>query len=299
MALQPSSDQPTTNYMVPSNGQTHAVQFAGNFGATPQLIDWRQFGVDNYPFQPQGAFIDNSLAVVPLTINVMPINYTLTIPAGFVAQVQFPAPNGQWMYVTGDPNNKATITFVDFPVMPAEYPVGAAATGGSNVTIAGVAAGIVNDLPVKIDAITAGITFPVGTLSAGAAGGTLPYRTQEFAASADIKTGQMNVGSTSVTLTPTTAGGVLKGFRITLTGDARMAAAGYNSITAKVNGVTLFSKTIWLPVAAPALPTPSFDIVDFELNNVGYLMGAFGLVFTVATLLTGGVWEVTAIFAPQ
>jgi hypothetical protein len=62
----------TTNYMVPSNGQTHAVVFQGNFSAAPFLVDWRQYAIDNEKFQPQGVFIDNTAGTVPIQIQVLP-----------------------------------------------------------------------------------------------------------------------------------------------------------------------------------------------------------------------------------
>jgi hypothetical protein len=104
------------NYLVPAGGACHGVTFQGLFSSTALLVDWRQFSIDNFPFQPQGAFIDNSQGTSPIIITILPLNYSVSMPAGISGQVQFPAPNGQTCTITG--NGQATIVFADFPVMP-------------------------------------------------------------------------------------------------------------------------------------------------------------------------------------
>lgn len=106
----------TTNYLVPSSGNTHGVNFNGVFTATPYAIDWRQFSVDNFPFSPQGVFIDNSQGTGTLTINFQPLNFNVVCPAGIVGQFQFPAADQQTCSITG--TGQAAVTFVDFPVLP-------------------------------------------------------------------------------------------------------------------------------------------------------------------------------------
>jgi hypothetical protein len=104
------------NYLVPAGGTCHGVTFQGLFSSTALLVDWRQFTIDNFPFQPQGAFIDNSQGTSQIVITILPLNYSVAMPAGISGQVQFPAPNGQTCTITG--NGQATIVFADFPVMP-------------------------------------------------------------------------------------------------------------------------------------------------------------------------------------
>jgi hypothetical protein len=106
----------TTNYLVPASGKTHSVTYSGLFSVTPLNVDWRQFSVDNYQFQPQGVFIDNSLGIADLVITILPINYKVICPLGIVGQFQFPAPDNQTCTITG--NGQASVIFVDFPVLP-------------------------------------------------------------------------------------------------------------------------------------------------------------------------------------
>ena len=106
----------TKNYLVPSSGQTHGVTFSGVFSATPLQVDWRQFAIDNYPFSPQGVFIDNTEGTGPITINFQPLNYNVICPTGVAGQFQFPAVDQQTSSITG--LGQCTIVFVDFPVLP-------------------------------------------------------------------------------------------------------------------------------------------------------------------------------------
>jgi hypothetical protein len=107
----------TVNFLVPAGGTTHAVTFNGTFSSVAQYIDWKQFTVDNFPFTPQGVFINNNAGTVPLVITINPIGWVITCPAGESLQTSFPAPNGQTCTITGDPVNPANVIFVDFPVL--------------------------------------------------------------------------------------------------------------------------------------------------------------------------------------
>lgn len=107
----------TTNFLVPAGGTTHAVGFQGGFTAQPFYIDWRQFTVDAFPFQPQGVYVDNIDGATAVTITVQPIGYRLVVPAGTSAARSFPAPNGQTCTIQGDPAATTTsVLFVDYPV---------------------------------------------------------------------------------------------------------------------------------------------------------------------------------------
>jgi len=107
----------TTNFLVPAGGTTHAVGFQGGFTAQPFLIDWRQFTVDAFPFQPQGVYVDNTAGTTPLTITIQPIGYNLIVAAGTSAARSFPAPNGQTCTIIGDPAATTnSVIFVDYPV---------------------------------------------------------------------------------------------------------------------------------------------------------------------------------------
>ncbi len=115
MSVNPSQFT-TTNFLVPAGGTTHAVGFSGGFSSVPYPIDWRQFKIDAFPFQPQGVYIDNTAGTVPCTITILPINWKVVCAAGALLAQSFPAPNGQTATITGDPANNVNVIFVDYPV---------------------------------------------------------------------------------------------------------------------------------------------------------------------------------------
>lgn len=270
----------TTNYMVPSNGQTHAVTVQGQFSAVPYLIDWRQYAIDNEKFQPQGVFIDNTQGTVPLVIVILPINYTVTCPAGLTLQAQFPAPNGQTCTVTGDPNNTATVIFVDFPVLPSSNQ--ATITNTPNVNISGVSAGV--RMPTDGNPL--------------AAGNTLPYRTQEYVPAGEFKTVTFVAGDLTHTVTPTTANQNLRKVYLTFTSNTSAAAAINLGITLALNGVTIGSRHLFLPAAAgTTLASPV--IFEWDFDMLGLNAGAGGLVITLNTATQSGTIDVEAYFTPQ
>lgn len=271
----------TSNYMVPSNGQTHCVAYTGTASSTPFLIDWRQFALDAQSFQPQGAFIDNSKGTVPLVLNIMPINYTITVPAGTTTQTQFPAPSGMTMTLTGDPANPIAIYFVDFPVLPS-----------------GMAAQITNVPGVTIQGVTPGVVIGVDGMPM-AAGNSLPYRTQEYSPNGDYKSGTISGATVTLTLTPTTAQEVLRKLTVSLSGNAAIAAAGVLNITATLNTVQVFKKGIYLPLAAPAAPVPEYSVINLDFPNLSLSAGAGNLVITLSAALTVGQADVNAYFAAQ
>lgn len=107
----------TTNFLVPAGGTTHAVGLIGGFTPTPYAMDWRQFKIDAFPFQPQGVYIDNLDGTAKVIITIQPINYRIECAAGASIARSFPAPNGQTCTITGDPASSTTsIIFVDYPV---------------------------------------------------------------------------------------------------------------------------------------------------------------------------------------
>lgn len=107
------------NLLVPSQGTPHAVEFTGGFTGTPFPIDWRQYAIDNSPFQPQGVHIDNTSGTAPLSITFMPTGWTVTAKAGQQRSANFPSVNGGTCQIVGDPSAQNTkVVFVDYPVFP-------------------------------------------------------------------------------------------------------------------------------------------------------------------------------------
>lgn len=270
----------TTNYLVPSNGQTHAVVFKGQFSATPFLVDWRQFAIDNEKFQPQGAFVDNTAGTVPLVVTIQPINYSFSVPAGLTAQVQFPAPNGQTCTITGDPNNSASVVFVDFPVLPSG--LSATITNTPNVNLASIGSVVMNanDNPM-------------------AAGNTLPYRVQDYVPTANYQSGSIFGTNVSTTLTPSAANQNLRKLDISVSGSAYNSGSSDILVTVTANGANCYARTITLPAAAPASPAPAFSVCSLSFDAIGIPMGAGNLVVTISHALTAGNMDVNAYFTPQ
>ncbi len=269
----------TTNYMVPSNGQTHCVEYTGTFSANPFTIDWRQYTVDNSMFQPQGVFIDNTNGTVPLVITILPINYNVTCPAGQVLSAQFPAPNGQSASIVGDPANNASVYFVDFPVLP----------GGSTVNVAGTA-------NVNIVGSTAVVRVDPNPL---AAGNTLPYRTQEYVSLATQTSFSILAGATTNNVAPA-ANSNLRKLVITTTTNATLAVAAENVLTITLNGVNVFVARFFFPAAAIANDIGSLILYDEDFNVAALNTGAAGtLVATWSTAFATGSTNVNAYFSPQ
>ena len=271
----------TSNYMVPSNGQTHAIVLQGQFSAAPYLMDWRQFAIDNEKIQPQGAFIDNSAGTTPLTITVLPINYPVICPAGMTLQAQFPAPNGQTMQITGDPNNTATIIFVDFPVLPSS-----------------TQAQVTNTVNTNIESVDPGAIFHTDP-NPLAAGNTLPYRTQEYVPVAEYRALSITGAAVSANVVPAIPNQNLRKLRVYITGDASTAAAGLNTLTVTLNGVQVFTRKFYLPNAAPAAPLTGALLCELDADGLGLLAGAGNLTVAIGTALATGQIDVDSYFTPQ
>ena len=266
-----SSVQNAINYLVPSSGGTHAVPIVGVFSAAPYAIDWRQFSIDEFPFQPQGIFIDNSAGVGDLTVTIQPIGWNVTCPSGAVMQSQFPAPDGQTATITGD--GQATVVFVDFPVLPNAGAV--QILGTPNVNIAGP-----SPLPV----------------SASVNSGGVPYQNTEV----------------PVTVTPVQSIGVITGATVTATivppvntylrrlimsfsGNASLAAAGLNTLTVTLNGVTIYIEKVYIATGASAVVGSLYKI-DLDMAKLGLAAGAGDLVVTLGTALSAGELDINAYF---
>lgn len=265
----PVSIQETTNYMVPSSGATHVVPVVGQFTAAPFVVDWRQFANDEFPFQPQGVFIDNTQGAGLLTVTVQPIGWNILCPAGTQVAAPFPAPNGQSASIVG--NGQASVMFADFPVLPFTANQG----GAQAVTISGP-----NPLQVQVQP---------------QANGGLPAQTQEIPAPVvSFYNGLITGGVTSTGNITPAANSNLRKLVLSLSGNVTLAVAGLNVITATLNGVQIYKRSIFIPAAAVNNAQFWEDILDFQ--KIGLNAGAASLVVTVGTALATGLLEVNAFF---
>lgn len=263
--------QPATNYLVPSSGGTHFVPVSGVFGGTPFIVDFRQFTVDQFPFNPQGVFIDNSQGTGDLQVAISPGGWVIDCPAGARMSTSYPAPNGQSCSITG--NGQATVIFVDFPVLPNAGAV--TVLGTVNVDVVGP-----NPLPVSVPASVAGVPYQESVISEI----VTPFHGNIFGA-----------GLTN-TIVPA-ANAVLKKLCLSFSGDAHLAAAGEQGILITLNGVTIFNEVLYLPIAIPAAPFAEAWRRDIDFTTIGLAAGAAGtLVTTIGTALAGGVCDINAYF---
>lgn len=270
------SSQGVSNYLVPAGGGTHAVPVQGTFSATPVIIDWSQFKVDNFPFQPQGVYVDNSEGTGPVVIDILTgVNgntfWTVTIPTGAVQAVSFPAPNGQACSITGD--GDANVVFVDFPVLPA----------GTVVTVSNV---------VSVDVVS---PDPLPTSPTVNASG-VPYQNTEVpvTVSAFFNNAITGASTSSGDITPD-PNTYLRKLILVLTGNVSLAAAGLNLITATLNDIVIWKENIYIPAAAT--DAAEYWSRELDFTKLGLAVGAAGsLVVTVGTELATGELDINAYF---
>jgi len=262
----------TTNYLVPSSGQTNCVPVTGTFSASPFLIDWRQYVIDNMNFQPQGVYIDNRSGTGTLTLTINPLGFVIEVPAGSFGGYAFPAPNGQTMTVTG--LGAANLFFVDYPLLPS----------GRDVNLINTA-----NVNIKSQSI------PLLVTPSALAQGALPYvvNLEPLAASAVQYT--ITGAAVSGTATPT-ANTNMRYLHISASENASLAAAGIVTVTVTLNGIQVFNEGIYLPASATSIIGKT-DIARIPFESVAFNAGAAGtLVTTISTALATGQIDVNAYF---
>jgi hypothetical protein len=134
----------TTNLLVPPNAATHCVRTTIIASATPQVLNFGQFSVDNFPFNPQAAYFDNTANDAALVVTVIGLAFTLTIPAGALTAANFPAPQDIEFSITGA--GTVNIFWVDYPLIFS--PPGA--NSGATVSIA--------NQPVSVAVVSGAVT---------------------------------------------------------------------------------------------------------------------------------------------
>jgi hypothetical protein len=265
--------QETTNYLVPSSGGTHAVQIQGVLSAAPAYIDWTQFSSSDFPFQPQGVFIDNTEGTEEVVLGICtsvggPSLWNVYCPAGSQVQSQFPAPNGQISSLTGD--GQVNLIFVDFPVLP----------NAGAVTITGGSVGITGQ--------------PIDTQPAVNNGGA-PYQVQEIPPLASAPQ-YGAAASGTITLTPATTGQYLRKLVLSISANATLASAGVTTLTVSANGTQVFKQSVYVPAAALDNAGSLWE-VNLDFVEVGIAMGTGTLTVVIGTALTAGTVEANGYFA--
>ncbi|MHB1222233.1 MAG: hypothetical protein ACYC0J_09585 [Gammaproteobacteria bacterium] len=253
----------TYNYLVPSSGKTRALSVSGVFSAAPNQISFASYELDNAPFIPQGAFIDNSQGVAPLNIFIKEANYNIVVPSGATEQVQFPAPSGQTHIITG--NGAATIVYVDFPVLPS-----------SSNTVTNIAG-----QPISV---TVPATGPAG----------VPYQAEIIPSSLILAQGSIAAAAATVSIA-VPANKFLRKLIITLSDNATLSAAATDLLTVLLNNVNIYQQNLYIPAVVTAGIGGSKIEINFD--NVAPNSGAAGtLDVTLAAALATGIVDVNAYF---
>lgn len=259
----------TNNYLVPASGQTHSVHISGVFSAAPYAQDWTQYKIDNFGFIPQGVFIDNTAGIADLVINVQPVNFNVVCKAGTSGQFQFPAAANQYWSITG--NGQAEIFAVDFPVMG----------GGQSATI-----GNVVDVNVKSANNNASPVYTVVPVNAGG----LAYQVQKTPL--PLTAEYLSTTGAAASVAPGALN--LRKLKLTVSGDAALAAAGRTLISVTLNGATIYKQSVFLPAAAPA--SGLSQVFDLAFDDAAPAAGAGTLAVSAGTALTSGLIELNAYF---
>jgi hypothetical protein len=249
--------QSTNNYMVPASGGTHAVAFTDLLSGTPTLYDFRQFTLDNFPFVPQGAYVDNTANDSPVTFTFDPIGLNISVPAQSFAAFNFPAPKGLTVNATGGGN--VTTVWVDYPVLPQVY-YGNSASQPVNVPAAPLAGAYLNRV------------IPSAVFEA--------------------KNARITGAGTSAVVTPANAANLRK-LLLDISADSAMAAAGENTVTVTVNGVAVAVFHVVLPAAAGTSAQWS-KTIDFD--NVAPNSAGAAVTVSVSTAFSAGGLDVNAFY---
>lgn len=114
----------TTNTKAPNSAQSHVVVSSDTASVNVIFGDFRSIEFSGVPFNPQGAYIDNTKSAAALNILLQPINYTITVPAGQMLQTSFPSPASLTYQITG--GGDFNIFWVDYPV----FASGSSSSGG-------------------------------------------------------------------------------------------------------------------------------------------------------------------------
>jgi len=96
------------------NSSTHCVRTSFTGAGTAELIDFGQFSLDNYPFNPQAAYFDNTQGTSDMIFQVIGLGFQLTIPAGAMVATNFPSPANVRVNITG--TGPINIFWLDYPV---------------------------------------------------------------------------------------------------------------------------------------------------------------------------------------
>lgn len=255
----PAVNSPTSNYMVPASGGTHAVSYSDTLTASPTTYDFRQFQIDNFNFTPQGAYIDNSQNTQAAVFTFAPMGFKLSIPAGAFAAVNFPAPKGLIAQAVGA--GPVPVIWVDYPVLP-------------QIFYASAAPQVVN-MPAVPNGATGYSMVQVPT--------------PNF----DPKQISIAAAATSGNVSPSVPNTNLRKLILEVSGDATLGAAAEIGITVTLNAVTIFAAKVAVGTVAG---TGSLYARTLDFDAVAPNAGTGNLTVTLSGALTTGTVSANAYF---
>lgn len=109
--------QSAYNFLVPASGTTNIYAITNPI----ETFDSGQItSITGQPFCPSGVIIDNTANANAMVINIAPINFKITCPAGKQMGLSYPAVLGHTATFSAI-NGTCTVSFVDYPVIPYQF----------------------------------------------------------------------------------------------------------------------------------------------------------------------------------
>lgn len=238
------------NYLVPASGRVHGTKYTNDFGSvtSEDVINWGTYKINNFPFIPQGAFINNTEGTADLTIIIEEIDYKILVPAGIAKQAQFPAIEKSTFTISGQ--GKVSIFFVDFPVLPDSGLVNI----GNQVSVNLAGFSFSGSLPVLPAVNNQGI----------------PYQTTRVRPSGEFHQSTITGSATSATITPS-ASFYLQRLKIYIPDDVTVSTSGEIIFDIKVGSATIETVGVYITTNISGRD-PHFldlDLRGIKIGNAG------------------------------
>ncbi len=260
-----------TNLQAPADGRTHQIIWNSTL---PGGLDEQNFSsVGQYysNFRPQGCRLDATLATGPVKILETNSGFFQVVDAKMVETFMVPGVPVPNYVLTGNAGDVVAVTFYDFPVFHS-------ANGSTNVAQAVTVNN--NPLDVSVPASVAGTPYAVQAV---------PLPPKLIFGSATV------VGATALTAPPASVN--LRKLRVTISGDATLAAAGEQTLSVTLAGVVVWQDVLWLPLTAQVENGLIYK-ADIPFPDIAYNTTAaptFGI--TLGTALATGKVNVAGWFA--
>lgn len=261
------------NYLVPASGRVHGAKYSNNFGSvtSEDVINWGTYKINNFPFIPQGAFINNTEGTDDLTIIIEEIDYKILVPAGIAKQAQFPAIEKSTFTISAQ--GKVSIFFVDFPVLPDSGLVNI----GNQVSVNLSGFSFSGSLPVLPAVNNAGI----------------PYQITNIRTQGESKQATITGSNLSASIVPA-SGNYINKITVDFLDNSTITLAGVETVIIKSGTLVIYSGAVYLGTASGAS-----NRQKIEINLDDIKLGAAGdtISVTIGTALATGSAYINAYFS--